>query len=272
MVVRISKTILFIGLFIFMLNGLALAHNHQINIKAEACHKITKKTNINQARLNAIILAQELSIENLEQVKSVKENINDFEYIKLIKLISQNDIHDFSTITTIEKQDNICIEVSGVIKHSVLKRRLSPYKLQAEEELSAKKQYIDTELPNIYVAETKFFDGTKSDNLSDIVRAEIAKSTRLEVTNSIIKSDYILYPEIVKVKVEKVNKDMNRLNMIVSIKSSYKESGFKGADSENKFIAFEVSKDTNQVIFDLTKKLLIKNTKETLIKIENTIK
>lgn len=110
----------------------------------------------------------------------------------------------------------------------------------------------------IYVAPTWFFDGTQSSKLSEVLKEMFSNTELYQLTEDEAAADYAFYPNVNKAKVDSINSQTKRMQMVVSVELKSKGAALSSTEHQNRFVLYEVGEDEQTVAQTLLKKLLKK--------------
>jgi len=110
-------------------------------------------------------------------------------------------------------------------------------------------------LSKVFIEKTKFFNGMTTNAYFDDLKNIVLQKQGITITQDKNSADYILSPEVLRAKVDAINNQTNRLQMVVSLElfNVQKESSIK--EHQNRFILFESKEDEQTVASSLMKKL-----------------
>ncbi|MBE6452712.1 MAG: hypothetical protein E7012_04405 [Alphaproteobacteria bacterium] len=120
----------------------------------------------------------------------------------------------------------------------------------------------------IFIESTKFFDGTNTTAFYKDISLILEQNKYLEIATGINDVDYIIKTKVLRAKVDPINKQTNRLQMVIAIELTDVKNETKILEHQNRFILFESSDNEQKVATDLLRKLLKKATKQIMPKIK----
>jgi len=127
------------------------------------------------------------------------------------------------------------------------------------------------DLFKLYVAPTEFYNGTKSPEISNILKELFFVSDDLYLIKKHTEADFVITSKIDKAKIQPINKKVNRLYMVVSVKAENKDGDEVVKEFQKKFIAFSKDNDEQEVAYNLAKKLLEAAGEKVLVAVETEI-
>lgn len=110
----------------------------------------------------------------------------------------------------------------------------------------------------VFIGKTKFFNDTESDSFYEDIKTVLEEKPEIIIVTDESQADYVLKPEVLRAKVDPINRQTNRLQMVIAAELLDRNNGTSLREHQNRFILFESSEDEQQVAADLVKKLLRK--------------
>ena len=123
----------------------------------------------------------------------------------------------------------------------------------------------------IFVAPTEFFNQTSSDYYSAIIKNWFADKKGFLITSDSKLADFILRPKILRAKVETVNEESNRLQMVTALELVYAASGKSYTEHQNRFVVYGNDEGEQDVAYRLMKQLLEKSCEELITGMEKYV-
>lgn len=127
----------------------------------------------------------------------------------------------------------------------------------------------DNTKTKIFIESTKFFNNTSTNAFQHNIAQVLEERPDIIITTGTNDADYIIKTKVLRAKVDPINKQTNRLQMVIAIELQSTKDDFKLLEHQNRFILFENSEDEQSVASGLLKKLLKKATSQILPKIKN---
>lgn len=150
---------------------------------------------------------------------------------------------------------------------------LAPAVKQAEEDAEAPAPAeTETKRRQIYIAPTDFFDDTASPGHAEILKEVFAKNDYFYLTDNKELADYVISSKLLRAKVDPINSDTNRLQMVVMAEANFSGGNFSANNYQNRFILFSGKEDEQQVAAKLMQKLLKKAAEKVLDRVESDIR
>lgn len=123
----------------------------------------------------------------------------------------------------------------------------------------------------IFVAPTEFFNQTSSDYYSAIIKNWFVDKKGFLITSDSKLADFILRPKILRAKVETVNEESNRLQMVTALELVYAASGKSYTEHQNRFVVYGNDEGEQDVAYRLMKQLLEKSCEELITGMEKYV-
>lgn len=138
---------------------------------------------------------------------------------------------------------------------------------KAQQADAAQNQPKDSVL--VYVDPLSFYDNSTSEAYADIIKDYLKQDSHILITENKNLAEYILTPKVLRAKVEAVNHETNRLQMVVSL-DMYDVSAEKNlTEHRNRFIVYKTSADEQQVAYELMQNLFDDTSRQMLNIINN---
>jgi len=110
----------------------------------------------------------------------------------------------------------------------------------------------------VYIAPTEFFNNTSSAKYAEILRAMFVKSEYFYVTDNLELADFVINSKILRAKVDPINSDTNRMQMVVAVESRNTDNDERETEHQNRFVLFSGAENEQKVAAKLMKQLLEK--------------
>lgn len=124
----------------------------------------------------------------------------------------------------------------------------------------------------LYIAPVEFYNNTTSESHTQSIRELFADNPDFYITDKEDLADYVVRSKVLRAKVDPINSNTNRLQMVLAMGVKIKDSGTTSVEHQNRFILFSSEEDEQKVAADLMKKLFKKASEPVLNKIENDIR
>lgn len=122
--------------------------------------------------------------------------------------------------------------------------------------------------PLLYIAPVEFFNNTTSDSHKQILKEVFDDNDYYYLTDNKETADYLINSKVMRAKVDPINSNTNRLQMVISVGVEFADSGASTVEHQNRFILFSSSDDEQEVAAKLMRKLLKKAGELILNKVE----
>lgn len=258
-----------------------------IAVYATACEKIKDGEAKSSVRVRATDKAAFNAVETISLLKEIKDETNPHDFNVLVYNLVDNYLEDMNVRTTRQDGEQICVEVTGYIKDSYVldavnnaqnndKLQIEAPVVVSEPATPAPSAPTALETPKetaesralVYIAPVKFYNGASSAQHREILAEIFQNSKYVLLTEKSDLADYIITPEILRAKVDPINSNTNRLQMVVSVSGNFVEEDSSTTEHQNRFVLFASSDDAQKVAADLMQKLLSKAAEPILNKIE----
>ncbi len=110
----------------------------------------------------------------------------------------------------------------------------------------------------VYIAPTTFFNNTSSSKYSKFLSDVFGKSNYFYLTDNAELADYVINAKVLRAKVDPINKDTNRMQMVIALESKNVNSGETETEHQNRFLLFNASENEQTVAQKLMKQLFEK--------------
>lgn len=124
----------------------------------------------------------------------------------------------------------------------------------------------------LYIAPVSFFNNTVSENHKQILKEIFGKNEAFYLTENKDTADYIISAKVMRAKVDPINSNTNRLQMVLSVGVEFTDSGASTVEHQNRFILFANGDNEQEVAAKLMRKLLTKAGEQILNKVEADIR
>lgn len=120
----------------------------------------------------------------------------------------------------------------------------------------------------LYIAPLEFFNNTYSKEYVKILNRIFDNNAYYQITEDENAAGYVIYSKVLRAKVDAINSNTNRMQMVVSVEVKNKMDGSSAIEHQNRFILFNSNEDEQKVAANLMQKLLTKASKLILNKVE----
>lgn len=120
----------------------------------------------------------------------------------------------------------------------------------------------------VFIERAKFYNNTSTNAFYADMAQVIGENTLLNITSSLSDADYIIKTKVLRAKVDPINKQTSRLQMVVALELINTKDSSVLTEHQNRFILFESTEDEQSVAASLLKKLLRKAARQIAPKIK----
>ncbi len=120
----------------------------------------------------------------------------------------------------------------------------------------------------IYVAPVEFTNNTHSSKPIDVVKKLFSNDDVYTVVESSDDADYIITSKVLKAKIDQINDQTRRLQMVISAELQTKGADATASDYQNRFVLFDSDENEQEVAMNLLRKLLFKSGKKLFARVE----
>lgn len=292
--------------FLMLLPGIAAAESEEVAIDsssldedaiavyASACEKIKDSEAKSSVRVRATDKAAFSAVESISLLNEIKDSTNPHDFNVLVYNLVDNYLEDMNVRTTRQDEEQVCVEVTGYIKNTYIldavNNAQNDNKLQIKNQEEAEEKTLQPQAPAekplkpadeppavendkralVYIAPAKFYNGTVSEQHAGILKEMFRPSKYLYITEQSELADYIIRPQVLRAKVDPINSNTNRLQMVVSVSGEFVDKESTTTEHQNRFVLFSSDDNEQSVAADLLKKLLEKAAEPIFNKIENS--
>ncbi len=120
----------------------------------------------------------------------------------------------------------------------------------------------------VFIEKTKFYNNTDTNAFLADIAAPVEENRQLAITNSLSDADYIIKTKVLRAKVDPINKQTNRMQMVVALELINTADSSTLTEHQNRFMLFESSENEQSVAASLLRKLLRKASGQIVPKIK----
>lgn len=120
----------------------------------------------------------------------------------------------------------------------------------------------------VFIERTKFYNNTSTNAFYADMAQVLGENALLNITNSLGDADYVIKTKVLRAKVDPINKQTSRLQMVVALELINTKDSSVLTEHQNRFILFESTEDEQTVAASLLKKLLRKAARQIAPKIK----
>ena len=276
-------------------------------LAGSACERIKTDETLSSVRLRAIDKATFDAVKNLSEIKELEQYYSEHDLNVLVYSLVDNYIEDLNTKTTQQDDQKICVDISGYVQkdnivlaqEEFLSSAPSDQNSTQNEDIQPENTPDETysEMPSaaqtdidslneeeaetvatnenkklIYIAPLEFFNNTKSKNLTAPLKNLFSENSSFALTENETRADYNIVAKVLKAKVDALNAQTKRLQMVVSVTATQSGTDKSFTEHQNRFILFEAKDDEQKVAADLMNQLLTKAGKLVMKKVARDAK
>lgn len=180
---------------------------------------------------------------------------------------STNDVDlEIEDDTSEQKTNELSASVAAVADSSVVK--------PTPDEALSSTPTIPTPTPmieytaNVYVGPVEFNNNTHSSKPSQVLKDMFADTDGYRLVDNPQAAMYAFYPKVLKAKVDSLNSQTKRIQMVVSLQLQVKDSNVSYSEHQNRFVLFESGEKEQDIAQKLLHKLLRKAGRKLFDKVE----
>lgn len=254
-----------------------------LSVFGEACEEIKAGEQNAPARIKATDKACFSAVSALPEIIDIKDSFDEHDFNVMVYNIVDEYIEDLTTKTLRQDDNQICIEVSGYITPESIGKAIdktikSPatqqkmVSLQDDDEeddsldnslatLNIPEQSVLPTPPNsvlvntFYVRPTEFYNNTKSNSHSGILKKILSQSENVQVMTREEDANFIVTPQVLKAKIEPLNSETNRMQMVLALEIFDRLKNDTTTEHQNKFILFSTNENEQAIAKDLLTQL-----------------
>lgn len=252
----------------------SILDNEVAAIYGKACEKFKAGEPKSSARVRVIDKASYAAVDGLSMLDDFRSQADPQDYNIAVYDLIDNAIEDLSVRTLKQDDTDICVEVTGYVSkrniRQAIKDSASQEELMAETEktkdegqkTAAAETSQPTEKPQelpdgkvaLWIEPTEFYNNTSSDKFAEIIAKEF-EGGNIAIAKQKENTDYIIQSNVLRAKVDPINSDTSRLQMIVAVELKDADGNRISTEHQNRFVLFSAEEDEQEVAFRLMKKL-----------------
>lgn len=284
--------LLLLMMLVFTSTAKAQELSELFKISGEACETISSSEAKSTARVRVADKATFNAVSNLPQLINYKKELNTHDFNVMVYTIVDDYVEDLNVQTSKESADEICVSINGYVnEQNALKAIDGTFEKQASEETIVDKKMemtadlsaeitaqlnvgknlqttnveeaednviIDGKPQNktlVFIEPTEFFNGMKSPEHAEIIRQYFTQSDDFLVTDNQELADYKMRTKVLRAKVEAINNNSNRLQMVISVEAISRDGKNDKIVHQNRFVLFDETETDQDAAYKLMKKL-----------------
>ncbi len=235
----------------------------EVSIFAINCETLRGEERKTSARIRATDIASKKAVEGVAEVFALKKHMPEHEYNIFVYDLIDNNISELTSKTTKSDDLEVCVEVSGYLNTSAIKRT----EINTPEPI-IEKEAILSKKPFLYIAPTNYYNDTNSSKVSEDISINFNNGENFLITQKKQLADYIIYPKVLKAQIDAINSQTNRLHMVISLDFEDTETLEKTTQHQSKFILIDTNNDEQAQAQELMKNLFKQASFAVLSKLE----
>ena len=121
---------------------------------------------------------------------------------------------------------------------------------------------------SLFIDKTWFYNDTTTNGFFAHLEQEVLKKENVAIHAKFDNSDYILKTKVLKAKIDNINSETGRLQVVVSVELTDTATSTTTTEHQNRFILFNTSEDTQAKASELVKKLFADGIEKILSKVK----
>ncbi|MBR6408675.1 MAG: hypothetical protein IKS23_00335 [Alphaproteobacteria bacterium] len=254
-----------------------------LEIRANACEKAIAGESSSSTRIRAVDKAVFLGLKNLSVFDQDKENMDDYDLNVMIYRILDEYVEDLSSKVTKSNEDKVCVQIEGYVNPSKINIVREEFKKNLQGSNNSNEEVFDIvqnvneeikvspknveELALVYVDDLVYYNGSKSKKYANILKQKIENNSYYYLTEEKELADYVITPKILKAKVDLLDKDHKRLQVVLVLEVSGITQDILPV-TQNRFLLFSAQESEQHIADRLIKKLLEAASSEAVRQIE----
>lgn len=267
---------------------------------ALACEPIQNDAPKSAIRLKAADKAMFEALSKSSFLDVYKSAYKTHDFNVLVYALADNYVEDISTRTTLQNDHELCVEVTGYLYPQnielaladIKEKQIYPEKLELEPEAitapspmslppkpeikinekiaveNIDKKDLLFEQTKVFIERTSFSNNTSSNAFYADISNGLSENLNVGITTKTSDADYIIKTKVLRAKVDPINKQTNRMQMVVSLELINTNDASSVVEHQNRFVLFESSENEQTVAASLLKKMLRKAAKQISSKIK----
>ena len=273
----------------------------EIDVFASVCERMINGESKASARVRAADKASFKAVEEIPELNDYRQKMDTHNFnLKVYRLVD-NYLEDVRLTTVSQDQQQVCIEVNAYLSQASIAEVFNePESLEVEAEvaddvnitvppkpeivINQEIAYEDepvaaleeeqpvNQIPEtvVFIDKTEFYNGTSTDGFFAYIEQKLKEKDGIKAAASMNNPDYVLKAKVLKAKVDAINSQTGRLQVVVALELTNTETSEKVTEHQNRFILFNNADDAQKTAADLTKKLLGEGIAKLLPKIKTS--
>ncbi len=270
--------------------------NDEITVYNSTCEEISSGESTSAARARAIDKAIFNALHKLSILDDYREQVDLQDFNNKIYLLADHYLNSLNINTISQTDKELCIEISGFItmdsigkvfnrpnkvvtpqNHELVMEDELNINLPPKPQISINKEIAYNEdepsednapksqpkmlsptknLKEVFVERTEFFDGNSTAKFFEYIKGDLEQISGLHITDQMQNPDYILKTKVLKAKVDSLNSETNRLQVVVAATLIDTKTSENYTEHQNRFILFATKDDAQKTASALVRKLI----------------
>lgn len=254
-------------------SGSSILDNEVAAIYGKACEEFKPGEPKSSARVRVIDKASFAAVDSLSMLDAFRQKVEPQDFNIVVYNLVDNAVEDLSVRTLKQNDVGLCVEVTGYISKRNVTQALKEAEPQEEKIVKAENTHIPTADEtmteenvvtaahhkatgkiSIFIKPTEFYNNTSSDKFVDIIGKQF-NVENIELSSDKENVDYIIQSNVLRAKVDPINSDTNRLQMVVAVELADSDGNRISTEHQNRFVLFSAQEDEQEVALRLMKKL-----------------
>lgn len=268
-----------------------VASNNEITIYDSVCEKISANESKSSARVRATDKAVFNALQNLSLIQDYRDKTSIQDFNNKIYRLADNYLNSLNINTISQNDEELCIEISGFLPvkyidevfggkpNTTINSEISDDNLTinlppkpkitinsdiaySEEKSDNIKEQPIVKQPTvnssreIFVDRTEFFDGNSTNSFFEYIKSDLEQIGGMSIVNKMQEPDYILKTKVLKAKVDSLNSETNRLQVVVAVTLINTKTSENFTEHQNRFILFTTKENAQKTASALVRKLI----------------
>lgn len=171
-----------------------------------------------------------------------------------------------------EVEENISIAIPP--KPEIVINKEISYTETENEPIQIAAQPVSVPVPEkktiVFIDKTKFYNGSDTSGFFSALEQVILQKKGFKAAAVLNSPDYILKTKILKAKVDNVNSETSRLQIVAALELIDTKTSAVQTEHQNRFVLFNSSDDAQKVAANLTRKLLSAGAEKLFAKVKGS--
>lgn len=258
----------------------------EIDVFASVCERMINGESKASARVRAADKASFKAVEEIPELNDYRQKMDTHNFnLKVYRLVD-NYLEDVRLTTVSQDQQQVCIEINAYLPQSAIAEAFDETEaLEVETETADEinitvppkpeivinqeiayedepvvsqeaKPMIQKEETAVFIDKTEFYNGTSTNGFFAYMAQKLEEKSGVIGISTIDNPNYVLKTKVLKAKVDAINSQTSRLQVVVALELTDTETSEKITEHQNRFILFNNTDDAQKTAAELTKKLL----------------